>query len=59
MEVQHIHSEEAVPREMAKNGGWIMKMVNGLEQKKEGRGGHGGVRNILIFCRMCVRMSVW
>lgn len=34
VEVQHIQGSEAVPREMAKNDGWIMKMVNGLEQKE-------------------------
>ncbi len=37
MEVQHIRGSEAGPREMAKNDGWIMKMVNGLRAEREGR----------------------
>lgn len=38
MEVQHIRGSEAVPREMAKNDGWIMKMVNGLGAGERGSG---------------------
>lgn len=41
MEVQHIRGSEAVPREMAKNDGWIMKMVNGLGAER-GVGVGGG-----------------
>lgn len=36
MEVQHIRGSEAVPQEMAKNDGWIMKMVNGLRAGERG-----------------------
>lgn len=54
MEVQHIRGSEAVPQEMAKNDGWIMKMVNGLGAE---RGvGVGGIEEREMF--VCLK-SCW